>query len=267
MESLRVSVRRWRGLLFLAPLVWLFSIGLAHADDRFDIVGLRLGMTPEQARQALLTHGVEEARIVEQRGAFTYSDGMESLQTKDFVRKISGGLRAFVDGKERSDSLVVHFSPPPEGGRVVAIWRLIENQADPLTGDEFRNALVGKYGEPLERDASALRWLFGPGSQNCAGGYGYTEKTSMVRSVYRSAGNRIYLDQFNNRKVKSLDDCANTLQYTVRALSDRPAKWVEAIMVDVQGAVKAEQAANAWVASLAAEAVARRKGQGKGPKL
>src|SRR5690606_32582169 len=199
MGCVRFPVRRWPALLFLAPLIWLSSIGIAHSDDRFDIVGLRLGMTPDEARQALRAHGVEESRIIEERRAFTYSDGMESLQTNDFVHKITGGVRGFVEGKVRADSLVIHFSPPPEGGRVVAIWRLIENQADPVTGDEFRNALVGKYGETLERDASALRWLFGPGSQNCTGGYGYTEKTSMVRSVYRSAGNRIYLDQFNNR--------------------------------------------------------------------
>jgi hypothetical protein len=267
MVGRRISVRRWRGLLLLAPLVWLSTIGVVHADDRFDIVGLRLGMTPEEVRQALRAHGVEEARIVEERRAFAYSDGMESFQTNDFVAKIVGGLRDFVGGKERADSFTVYFSPPPEGGRVVAIRRLIENQADPVTGDQFRDALVGKYGQPTERDASALRWLFGNGSKNCTGSYGYTEKASMVRAVYRSTGNRIFTDQFNNPKVKSLDECANTFQYMVRALSDHPAKWVEAVMVDVQGSVKAEQAANAWVAGLAAEAAARRKGQGKGPKL
>lgn len=267
MGCVRFSVRRWPALLFLAPLIWLSSIGIAHSDDGFDIVGLRLGMTPEEALQAMRAHGVKQSTINESRQVFSYGDGLESFKTKDFIHSLVGMVDEFVDGKRRTDTFNLYFSPPPEGGRVVAIRRVIENQVDPITGDEFRNALVGKYGEPLERDAHALRWLFGPGSQNCAGGYGYTEKTSMVRSVYRSAGNRIYLDQFNNRKVKSLDDCANTLQYTVRALSDRPAKWVEAIMVDVQGAVKAEQAANAWVASLAAEAVARRKGQGKGPKL
>lgn|SRR5690606_33174706 len=267
MGCVRFSVRRWPALLFLAPLIWLSSIGIAHSDDGFDIVGLRLGMTPEEALQAMRAHGVKQSTINESRQVFSYGDGLESFKTKDFIHSLVGMVDEFVDGKRRTDTFNLYFSPPPEGGRVVAIRRVIENQVDPITGGEFRDALVGKYGEPTERSASALRWLFGKGSKNCTRGYTYASDVSMVRVVYRSAGKRIYLDQFNNPKVKSLDECANTFQYTVRAMPEQPAKWVEAIMVDVQGAVKAEQAANAWVAGLAAEAAAKRKGQGKGPKL
>lgn len=265
------AVRRLPVSLLAAISFWLslsvtaFSAGTV---DQFDIVGIKLGMTPEEASQALQAHGVKKSAIEETRQVFSYSDGLNPQKTEGFIFSMSGGLSETVDGKRKFDSITLYFSPPPKGGRVIAIQRVIENKVNPVTRGQFREALIQKYG-PAENDsASTPEWLFGTGTKACRSYSPPSEfKKGIVREVYVTSGSKIFLDRFRKPQVNALEECANQLRYQIGAPADRPAMRVTAFMADIQSWVGDEMAANEWVSGLAAEAAAKREGAGEGPAL
>lgn len=247
----------------MALLVLLSGTTFAASADAFDIVGIRLGMTPEQTLTALRAHRVKESTIDVSRQVFQYSDGLKhDYKTPDFVYMVVAAKDDIVDGKRRTDTFNLFFSPPPQGGRLVAISRVIANRIDPTTNGQFLDALVAKYGEPTERQAGLYRWLFGDGTKACRDYNLPDAKKGILRDVYIG-----FPDRFRNAQVKSLNECANQLQYSVGSMADQPATRVTAYMTDVQSWVKAEHATNEWLSSLAAEAAAKRKAQGQGPQL
>jgi hypothetical protein len=84
--------------------------GPAVADDngKFDIAGIRLGMTPEQAVQALKAQGISGDKIYESRMAYGYSDGVNhGLKTDDFLARITAAKVEILGSKRRSDSFEV----------------------------------------------------------------------------------------------------------------------------------------------------------------
>lgn len=254
----------------------------AFADDgsKFDIVGLRLGMTPEQAVQALKAHGVGADKIYENRMAYGYSDGVNhGLKTDDFLARITAGKVDIQGNKRRDESFELMFSPPPAGGKLVGVRRMIANNVDPITGGQFSQALLDKYGAASASTTGILHWRFGGGDMNCLSnnpnGTSVTLPTTDIRQkkgildlVYRKAGGGKYrLDLFLHSRVKDLAQCASMLEYRVSATDNRPATRVEATMIDVQSWVKAELAANERVDKLRQEAVDKRVGKGSKPSL
>ncbi len=261
--------------------VILFTGMMAHAalaadNEKFDIVGLTLGMTAEEAVQALREYGVDPQSISETRMAYHYSDGVNhDFKTEDFLHSVTAGKSEVVsNGKRQSDSLILTFSPPPAGGRLVGVQRLIKNEIDPITAKEFRAAVIGKYGEPQATSFAAMNWKFGGGTQNCVSndtkGMGIRmpgRNKSILDLVHPNPGTGYRLDRFIVARVKSLDQCANMLEYTIAAQGDMPATSITAMMIDVQSWVKAELAAGEEVEKLRKAAVEKRVGGGKKPAL
>ncbi|MAL79987.1 MAG: hypothetical protein CMN55_12880 [Sneathiella sp.] len=263
--------------------VILFTGMMAHAapaadNDKFDVVGFKLGMTTDEAQQTLRDYGADEASISISRVAFTYSDGVNhNHKTEDFIYRISAGKPVLnQDGKRQEDSIILYFSPPPQGGRLVGLQRLLNNEIDPITANEFRAAVIGKYGEPQGTNFAAINWKFGGGTQNCVSndtkGMGISlpatsRNQSILDLVYANSGTGYLLDRFRIGRVKSLDQCANMLEYTIAAQGDMPATRVQATMIDVQSWVKAELAAGEEVEKLRKAAVEKRMGGGKKPAL
>jgi len=247
----------------------------AADDDRFDIVGLRLGMTPEEALTALRAHGVNEESIDESRLVYNYSDGLKhDYSTEDFIYTIVGHVDDRIDGKRRTDTFKLYFSPPPEGGKLMAVQRTIENNVNPVTNAQFREAVIGKYGEPALKDSVLAHWKFGGGTENCFSsipngiGFGMPGKdASILSSVFTRSNNQYMLDRFQNPRVTSLDDCASMLEYQIGAVDNMPATTVNARMIDVKAWVKAELAANEWVEGLRQKAIRERESQGAKPAL
>src|SRR3546814_10317385 len=62
---------------------------------------------------------------------------------------------------------LLFFSSPPGEARLVAIDRRLDNTPNPLTSQQFREALVAKYGTPASDDGQAMRWLFPEGKVDC----------------------------------------------------------------------------------------------------
>lgn len=238
-----------------ALLVLLALCGTAIADEdtnSFDILGFRLGMTPDEAEAAFrrLNPNVE---LKTDHGYYRYSDGLQDLKTDTFLDKISGTIR---HDRETKTTLyvAVEFSPPPDGGKAVQIVRQDSNIANPVTLPEYKEALIAKYGAPAT-ERYGLQWHFPADRSLCSSS-----------ASGPGAGNLGTLAQGRDReqKLANPSQCASYL--TFRTTGD-PVVDVYARLVDVENAIRTQLAASAWVADLQAEAVAARKAQGKGPEL
>lgn len=256
--------------------------GFAAEQGAFDIVGLRLGMTPEEAFSTLEAHGIAREAIQETRMSYSYSDGLRNdYRTDDFLAHVTAGKFRVEGSRRHNDSFVLYFSPPPHGGRLVAVDRMINNQLDPVTRGELREALVAKYGVPTVEELGILNWQFGEGSKNCVSsrpngtGVGLPDTSSRNRKsildfVFAKRGTQVHLDQFRTPWVKALEDCSNVLEYkgaNTDYTAGNPATRVNASMVDVQAWVRAELAASEYVEGLRQEAIKKREGQGRKPAL
>lgn len=264
--------------------VILFSAIIGHsalaAAEKFDVVGLTLGMTTEEALQALRDFGVAEESISETRVSFSYSDGIRNdYRTKEFLHRVSAGKKPIIDGMKRhEDGIVLYFSPPPEGGRLVGVQRTVSNRIDPVTVGQFRDAVFDKYGEPTSTGSGIYNWKFGGGDKNCLSpnldgtgvalpAEGPNKNKSILDVVYRKTSGSYRLDLFRVSRVKNLEECAQMLEFTLPGKDNQPATRVTATMIDVQSWVRAELAAGEEVARLQKEAIEKREGKGKKPTL
>ncbi|PTN09712.1 hypothetical protein [Nitrosomonas aestuarii] len=233
-----------------------------HAQD-FDVIGLKLGMTVEEVHKVLKDYDVE-SNIKEHRQYYNYSDGVEHFKTDDFVYYIDAIKR-----KENNDYLSIFFSPGPQGGRVVAVTRTLENKAQPPTRGQYLSALKKKYGQPTSEDISTVHWDFPAGKIQClVGAIGAYQPThpSILKKIYSAnVGSRDGI--FHNSKVKSLSDCASYLTYSMPSGDNSPVTEARAIMVDVAGIANGELAANEWVDGLAEQARKAREAKGEMPDL
>lgn len=235
-------------LVLLAP-----GAGAAtdEAGDPFDILGFRLGMTAEEVEATFRRHR-PEIDLQIQHATYHYSDGLRQHKTEPFLEEIAGHLRDPASGSTLH--VTVEFSPPPDGGRAVQIVRSDANIVNPITLAEYREALIGKYGQPASERFSP-EWHFPAGRSLCS--------SSANGPV---AGNFSTLAQGVDRDQK-LADPSRCASYLVFRMKGDPVTGVYARMVDVEGAIRTHLAASAWVAELEAEAVARRKAEGRGPEL
>lgn len=242
------------------PMQWLLLVllalgGTATADestDNFDILGFRLGMTPDEA-EAVFRRLNPDIELKTDHGYYRYSDGLQNLQTETFLDKISGTIR-YDPATKTNLYVAVEFSPPPEGGKVVQIVRQDSNIANPVTLAEYKEALVAKYGAPAT-ERYGLQWHF-PGARSLC-------SSSASGPV---AGNLTTLAQGRDRE-QNLADPSRCASYLTFRMTGDPVISVFARMVDVENAIRTQLAASAWVADLQAKAVAKREAEGRGPEL
>ena len=250
----------------------------ADSGSKYDVIGITLGMTVEDAKQKLRDFGIEEQSIYETRMSYSYSDGINhNFKTDDFVYRIIGANKAlYKDGKQHSDSITLYFSPPPEGGRLVGLQRLMLNGIDPVTGGQFKQAVIDKYGEPTTANSNTLNWKFGSGNKNCLSasqdGTGValpdsSKNKSILDMVFVKRSGQYRLDLFRVSRIKNLDECANMLEFKLTATDTKPANSVTTTMIDIPSWVSAELAAGAEVERLRKAAVEKREGKGKVPAL
>lgn len=250
----------------------------ADSGSKYDVIGITLGMTVEDAKQKLRDFGIEEQSIYETRMSYSYSDGINhNFKTDDFVYRIIGANKAlYKDGKQHSDSITLYFSPPPEGGLLVGLQRLMLNGIDPVTGGQFKQAVIDKYGEPTTANSNTLNWKFGSGNKNCLSasqdGTGValpdsSKNKSILDMVFVKRSGQYRLDLFRVSRIKNLDECANMLEFKLTATDTKPANSVTTTMIDIPSWVSAELAAGAEVERLRKAAVEKREGKGKVPAL
>lgn len=255
----------------LAGLIFLATGTATWAED-FNVVGLKLGMTYSEAKQALLDFGVNPETLQEEQQYFSYTDGAQAHKTEPFLHRLNGSKIASGKQGRDQDSIGVYFSPPPEASKVVGVWRVISNRNDPPTIGKYMQALTEKYGEP-QTDGGRMGWLFPEGKLSCYGGatpiLPDLDIDLIMPRIFLSSGKRYFLDRFKNTKVKSIDDCASYLMYNLGTLSqpDTPANSVNVFMVDVRYWVNAHLKSMEWVGKLQEDATAARLAKSNQPIL
>lgn len=254
------------GLRALAILTLLIPALASSAD--LDIAGLRLGMTPDEARQALIAFGAPAEKIQESRAKFWFMDGDNRHETPDFIDRMNGSNDVLKNGRWVRDGFELDFSPPPEGGRLVRITRNIENSVDAPTIGDYRSALVDKYGPPDQQISGNPIWMRGPGKADCVTGAKGKGADAYVNAIYVRIQGRVSLEHLANpRHIKGPDDCAVRLIYKFGIGDDRPAKRVTAELIDPGTWVKAQLAAMAEIEKQRTDAVRARDAGASKPKL
>jgi hypothetical protein len=124
-----------------------------------NIVGLRLGVSPAEVREAIGKHD-KTMKIMEQQG------GLKDLPGVAFLSKVVASLdRRLPVGPV--DEIGVHFPPPPHKPQAIFINRStgFDESGMPLI-TAIKDALIEKYGPPsFSRDAGAdvyMTWAFTP---------------------------------------------------------------------------------------------------------
>ena len=139
----------------LAALALLCQPALAQLKSQ-DIVGVALGMTPDQAEAALRAH---EPKFRFQK---IYWRGLDDQPGKT-VGKLLAALPGdgYDVGKDlrgvhwkRPDSLAVYFTQGT--GRVFAIYRQVYTGQVGVSGPQMKEALTNKYGPSLDSESPGL---------------------------------------------------------------------------------------------------------------
>lgn len=250
------------GLAGAALALLMGAGGAAAADGRdVDIVGLRLGMTVDEAIEGIRKYNPELKIQPPVKKVLQYRVGNQTRKTEPFVSYVFA-----VSGKNQADSVYVYFSRPPGEPRAIAISRLHNNFDPPITREEYIKALVDKYGEPsagqkdgIGEDARKLywrQWLIGEGKVQCAPDYGggrIVEGPFGQLSVHTVEQGEVLLRLADPatgrmRDAKDPSECAVLLTYQ---LAYDPLGSASGTLIDVAAAVESERRMAEWIAELA----------------
>ena len=139
--------------------------GVAGLPDGtvLDILGVELGMTKEEAEEAL------GQRLNTRKARIFMSDPKTG---RDFIHEYLGQISKPAPpliGQARftaeQDIVEAELGTEAVGNRIMSVKRIyVPSQSEPISRYAYIKALIGKYGEPSgrnERD-TALAWMYGP---------------------------------------------------------------------------------------------------------
>jgi len=143
-----------------------------------DVIGLRIGMTPNQAREKFKSHGFGSLTKSRDRPFDSYAEGSNRLAfslpgqaaqpvpNTNYVAQISGVISGvkFPATENSGDVLTIFFGPIPGQEGIVLLNRTEYIPASKrLTFDAFAKTLVKKYGPPTELlpdSPGTYRWRY-----------------------------------------------------------------------------------------------------------
>lgn len=246
----------------LALLLGATLAPVLAAPGSFDIVGLRLGMTEQQARDALKAHD-PQLRLNTKTVSYTYSDGVKQHQTAPALAEI---VAASMQGTE---NITLLFSQPPQPARLVGVRR-VASLPNPPTHDQMVQATLQKYGPPaVNRPRERLKpetrliWIE-PGKPQC-----WRTSAKQVAVFTPASPVLDVLQQFAQRQKMGfapadLSQCGAIAQFVT---ATDPVRSFTVEMTDTGPWLDTLKATNAWVSGLEAEAKRTRVGAGATPKL
>ncbi|MGE3774424.1 MAG: hypothetical protein AB7I32_15975 [Gammaproteobacteria bacterium] len=239
----------------------------ATAQAPFDIVGLKLGMTEQEAMAALQAHE-PTLNITRVDSYYNYTDGIETFQTDQFL----GELRASRPNAQQAvPEFTLLFSPPPQGGRLWAVSRrekIVQNQP---SFPQYVQALEQKYGKPtaVTPDNSSLSWDHPADQPRCLARDPQRPGFPTYRPQSDGSDLMIHLKAANQRNPSPPDykTCGSQLYFILSTTGGEVVDNFEAIMYDIGHYVTASEAADAEVQALETKAREAREGKGQIPSL
>lgn len=139
----------------------------ATSISQFDVAGVRLGMTPAQARAALLQNGykvTEDRYVTNQTWEELIQSALASRLKNYTARESRTGGRNLEANKDPRQTIKVTFLATPRGMRVENVEYRIP--AGDITKADFDANVARKYGEPTRRVSWAALWC-SPGEKTC----------------------------------------------------------------------------------------------------
>lgn len=259
--------------LLRTALACLLALGTATAragtaTDRFEIAGIRTGMTEAEVVAALKAH---DATLQLQRtlAHYTYRDGVTSHRSPEYLSQIFAAPRDTVAHPER---IRVMFSSAPGEARVVSVSREL-GLRQPPTAAQLEQQLLQKYGAPLYRRTSGKDVTFDlamvweeAGRPNCWRTLPTDSNMPAVSGPSQGPIADYILDGQRRGKLPRVDvaQCGRGLRAQV--VGD-PARTLIVRMSDLGAWAASDLAASRWVEGLRQEAERARLAGGKTPKL
>ena len=266
----KVLAHRCSVLLAASALLVGAAPSLAAPD--WDIVGIRLGMTPAQARAALLAHA-PKAEVTEFTRQFSFNDGVKDQQLPGFLGSIIA-RQGPTPGK--SETLELMFSAPPMEQRVIRVMRTLTMYNDPLPLERAVASLTQKYGKPsaVMESHTAMgntsRWLEA-GKTVCGNTAANSQDAREAPQVDNSPSGLGHYKAWHQRKLAPADasNCSAALVVHLVTVAPRNplVREMKFVMTDPGHAVPAMQAAAKQIADLQAQARKVRQNSGPVPKL
>lgn len=248
-----------RQLACWASVLLSIAAPQAFAQPGPDIVGLRLGMTEQEAVAALQAHA-PSARISKTMRRYSYRDGVRQLSSPEHLHVLKAA-----SSSGAQDIVTVVFSSGPAEQRVIGIDRLVELPAPPLV-EQLLQQLTAKYGDPLFRSAhnapptTSVMWAE-PGKPTC---WRLTPATVVIGFGETSVLQQMGTAQKRGIAPRDLSQCG----YAVSAqLHGSPVRNLRVRMADFGAWSVSDIQAAEWVGRLESEAVKARTAGGSGPKL
>lgn len=253
-----------------AAALTLLSMSAIAAPD-WDIVGIKLGMTEQQARAAIKAHSAQ-AQIAEKTLKFTFNDGARQQETSGFLATITAQIPGGA-GSSDSESIELELSPPPREQRVIKVRRALSSYGDPPPLQRMQDSLAQKYGRPLDTRT------FGIGIKNHFMSWAEPGKTICGQQAGQAIGligvaqsprdlNKFYQYQKQKLAPADLSQCSSVLQVQMDYREGGSSVTVlVAQMVDYGYIVPALEATAKWIADQEAQARKARLGSGATPKL
>ena len=257
----------------LALAAWALLAGSAPsvAAPDWDIVGIRLGMSPEQARAAIKAHA-PKAEVTDTTRQFSYNDGVRQQQTPGFL----GGITATQGPSNKSETLEVMFSAPPMEQRVIRVIRTLVMIDDPLPMERAMAAVTQKYGQPprvLEAHngrGNFLRWVEA-GKTVCGDNAPTSMDARQTPPVDNSPAGLSPYEAWQRRKLAPADaaqcSAALVVNLVTRAPREPLVTEMKFVMTDPGYAIPAMRATAQQLADLQAQAGKARQNSGATPKM
>lgn len=238
----------------------------ALAQAPFDIVGLKLGMTEQEAMAALQAHD-STLNITRVASFYNYSDGVETFQTDEFLGEIQAKRQ---QSQQVMPEFSLLFSPPPQGGRLWAVTRREQITANPPSIAQYAQTLEQKYGKPtaVSPGQYSMNWIHPADGPACLA----RDPQRPGFPTFRPGrdGDLLFILRAANQRNASPPDyatCGAHLYYILSTTTDDVVSSFEAIMFDIGHQVTANAQAEQQVKALEDAARKAREGKGQMPTL
>jgi hypothetical protein len=234
-----------------------FSLLSAMAGEirQVDIIGLRLGMSPDEVESILKAYD-KTLKIERRYTTYEYSDGKQQLASPQVLSGIMATKNIYNPAimASEDDRWTLNFSADPKRPILISVNRDLSGWAKPTTRAAYEDALKKKYGEPTRTEKpDTMIWKLGGGRYRCASLFAQTIASQPIQVL-------------NDIRAgwDAAKDCEALLAYRV---ATDPSTTVMASLYDPAMIAEADRRLGEWLGKLEADSKAKLTKGAPPPKL